>query len=66
MLRTAPMFLTMKKDQKINVMLTPEELREIEDAMLAERIRSMSAFGRELILRGLRDLRREQAQQSAA
>jgi hypothetical protein len=62
---TAPISVAMKKDQKINVMLTPDELRELEDAMLADRVRSMSAFGRELILRGLRDLQRERSQQAA-
>lgn len=64
---TAPISRRMtKKNAKINVMLTPEELRELEDTMLAVRIRSMSAFSRDLILRGLRDLQRERAQQPAA
>ena len=67
MFRTSPIYRGMsKKDAKINVMLTAEELRELEDTMLAVRIRSMSAFSRDLILRGLRDLQRERAQQSAA
>lgn len=38
---------------KINIMLTADDVKELEDAMIAERCRSMSAFCRQLILEGL-------------
>lgn len=38
---------------KINIMLTAEDVRILEDAMIAERCRSMSAFARQLILEAM-------------
>lgn len=38
---------------KINVMLTAEDVKIMEDAMIAQRCRSMSAFARELIREAL-------------
>ncbi len=39
-----------KKDTKINIMLTAKEARLIEDMALEERQRSLSSFGRTLLL----------------
>lgn len=38
-----------KKEIKINVMLTPEEAKALEDMLHAERRRSMSGFARDLL-----------------
>lgn len=38
---------------KINIMLTAEDVKQLEDAMIAERCRSMSAFARQLICESL-------------
>lgn len=51
---TAPISPPMsKKDIKINVMLTPEEAKALEDLLHAERRRSMSGFARDLLREAL-------------
>lgn len=42
-----------KKDQKINVMLTAEEIRLLEDVLHEERRRSVSSLARDLLLEAL-------------
>lgn len=42
-----------KKDQKINVMLTAEEIRLLEDVLHEERRRSVSSLARDLLREAL-------------
>jgi len=48
---------TSRRTVKINVMLTAEDVKQLEDAMIAERCRSMSAFARKLIVGQMRKIR---------
>lgn len=50
---TAPISSAMKKDQKINVMLTADELRLLEDVLHEERRRSVSSLARDLVREAL-------------
>lgn len=50
MFRSSPISQRMsKKEIKINVMLTPEEAKALEDILHAERRRSMSGLARDLL-----------------
>jgi hypothetical protein len=53
MLGTSLTSLSMKKDQRINVMLTAAEVQLLEDVLHEERRRSVSALTRDLVREAL-------------
>lgn len=52
-----PRVPTSRRTVKINIMLTAEDVQQMEDAMIAERCRSMSAFARKLIFEQIAKIR---------